>query len=107
MFNLGNVEHEVQIIVLLFSIVLLSSTNVIAVIITAERVFHLGNKEQEGQIIGGHEATPHSAPFQVALSGSPTGENQFCGGSLISLRYVLTGESNECLVILKIELTYH
>ena len=51
----------------------------------------VGNDGQEGQIIGGQEATPHSAPFQVALSRSQSGEDQFCGGSLISLRYVLTG----------------
>jgi secreted trypsin-like serine protease len=42
-------------------------------------------------IIGGEVVTPHAIPYQVALSMTPSGVGQFCGGSLISPTYVLTG----------------
>merc|ERR1719251_347949 len=40
-----------------------------------------------GRIVGGHEATPHQWPWQVALFIDNT---WFCGGSLISENYVMT-----------------
>lgn len=45
------------------------------------------------RIVGGREADPDTHPFQVGLLLADTGlnaEDQFCGGSLISDRYVLT-----------------
>jgi len=42
------------------------------------------------RIVGGVEATPHSWPWQVALlsrAGAPTA---FCGGSIVTDRYVMT-----------------
>ena len=66
-------------------------------LVKAEYFFNVGNEEQKGRILGGEEAPPHSAPFQVALSRSQSGEKQFCSGSLISLRYVLTGEFIYCI----------
>ncbi|KAJ8918116.1 hypothetical protein NQ315_011573 [Exocentrus adspersus] len=45
------------------------------------------HNDVDGRIIGGHEAQPHSRPYQVALIIN--GEN-FCSGSLISPNYVLT-----------------
>ncbi|KAJ8918113.1 hypothetical protein NQ315_011570 [Exocentrus adspersus] len=45
------------------------------------------HNDVDGRIIGGHEAQPHSRPYQVALIIN--GEN-LCSGSLISPNYVLT-----------------
>ena len=42
------------------------------------------------RIIGGAEVTPHTFPYQVALSIGSTSTNLFCSGSLISPIYVLT-----------------
>ncbi|XP_044265456.1 brachyurin-like [Tribolium madens] len=42
------------------------------------------------RIIGGHEALPHSIPFQTFLEIYNDGEAWYCGGSLISQNYVLT-----------------
>lgn len=41
----------------------------------------------KGRIIGGHDAEPHSAPWQalVQING-----NAYCGGALISQNYVVT-----------------
>merc|ERR1712183_62505 len=41
----------------------------------------------EGKIVGGHEATEHAWPWQVALF---IDDAWFCGGSIISENYVLT-----------------
>ncbi|EFA10698.1 brachyurin [Tribolium castaneum] len=42
------------------------------------------------RIIGGHEAIPHSIPYQAFLEIYADGEAYYCGGSLISQNYVLT-----------------
>ncbi|EFA10697.1 brachyurin [Tribolium castaneum] len=42
------------------------------------------------KIIGGHEATPHSIPYQAFLEVYSGSEGWYCGGSLISQNYVLT-----------------
>lgn len=42
------------------------------------------------RIINGFEVTPYSRPFQVRLSIQRTAGFYICGGSLISLNYVLT-----------------
>ena len=42
------------------------------------------------RIVGGTVAVPHSIPFQVGLTTSPSGTSPFCGGSLISASHVLT-----------------
>jgi len=46
--------------------------------------------KDNGRIVGGIEATPHSWPWQVALlsrAGAPTA---FCGGSIIAENWILT-----------------
>ncbi|CAH0546523.1 unnamed protein product [Brassicogethes aeneus] len=48
------------------------------------------------KIIGGDEAKPHSFPFMVGLI---INSNSFCGGTLISENYVLTGA--HCAVVIK------
>ncbi|XP_073846095.1 trypsin-1-like [Musca autumnalis] len=40
----------------------------------------------DGRIVGGHEVDIKDVPYQVSLQSS----NHFCGGALISKRYVLT-----------------
>ena len=44
---------------------------------------------QPSRIVGGHEATPYSLPWQVGLV-IPKSDKPFCGGTLISPRHVLT-----------------
>ena len=64
-----------------------------------------GGPFTSSRIVGGAEVTPHSFPYQVALSASPTTTNLFCGGSLISPNYVLTaahctaGRTNSSLFV--------
>lgn len=42
-------------------------------------------------IIGGQEAVPHSIPYQVFLEIYDNSQNGwYCGGSLISVNYVVT-----------------
>ncbi|XP_022090151.1 trypsin-2-like [Acanthaster planci] len=41
-------------------------------------------------IIGGHESTPNSRPYQVALYGSRSASWQFCGGTLVHKRWVVS-----------------
>merc|ERR1712121_105106 len=45
-----------------------------------------------GFIVGGYEARPHSLPWQISLQGEFFGFDMghFCGGTIISDRYVLT-----------------
>lgn len=46
---------------------------------------------RSSRIVGGEEATPGSWPWQVLLTSSSTGtSSQFCGGSLLNDRWVLT-----------------
>lgn len=54
-------------------------------------IAHLTGKTG-GRIVGGIEAAAHSWPWQVALvrPGSDHFNGQFCGGSIISNKYVLT-----------------
>ncbi|XP_049624091.1 granzyme A-like [Suncus etruscus] len=40
-----------------------------------------------GQIIGGHEVTPHSRPYMVLIK---LGKEEICGGALIEKNWVLT-----------------
>ena len=47
---------------------------------------------KEGRIVGGVEATEHAWPWQVALF---IDDAWFCGGSLVSLRHVVT--AGHCL----------
>ncbi|KAJ8982607.1 hypothetical protein NQ317_005079, partial [Molorchus minor] len=42
------------------------------------------------RIVGGHEATAHSYPFQAALYVYMTGATYFCGGTLIRQNWILT-----------------
>ncbi|XP_023312832.1 chymotrypsin BI-like, partial [Anoplophora glabripennis] len=42
------------------------------------------------RIIGGEEVSPHSYPFQVALTLYTESSAYFCGGTLISNQLVLT-----------------
>jgi len=57
-----------------------------------------GGNMNEGRIVGGVEANPHSWPWMVALMQS--GNFQFCGGSLIAPQWIMTaghcfyGETN-------------
>ncbi|XP_044735540.1 brachyurin-like [Chrysoperla carnea] len=44
----------------------------------------------EGRIVGGEEAKPHEFPHQAALLVQMGNQVGFCGGTLISKRYVLT-----------------
>ncbi|CAD7091653.1 unnamed protein product [Hermetia illucens] len=48
-------------------------------------------KSPLSRITGGNEADPHSIPYQVALQlRSGSGSSAFCGGSLISDKFVVT-----------------
>ncbi|XP_018332106.1 brachyurin-like isoform X2 [Agrilus planipennis] len=51
---------------------------------------------EDVRIVGGSEAAPNSLPYQAALSLIFNGTSGFCGGSLITRRYVLTAA--HCLV---------
>ena len=53
------------------------------------RLWMLNQLLQIFRIVGGAVVTPHSRPFQVGLT-TITGTSPFCGGTLISPRYVLT-----------------
>ncbi|XP_044735541.1 brachyurin-like [Chrysoperla carnea] len=44
----------------------------------------------EGRVVGGNEVTPHKYPHQVAILLQLGDKTAFCGGSLISKRFVLT-----------------
>ena len=45
---------------------------------------------QDSKIVGGDEVTPFSLPWQVALVGPSGGNSQFCGGTLIGPKHVLS-----------------
>ena len=45
-----------------------------------------------GRIFNGKEVIAHSLPYQVGLACDPTIKFVFCGGALITPRFVLTGE---------------
>jgi len=47
------------------------------------------------RIMGGADASPHSIPYQVALTNYHDKGVPFCGGALISTNYVLT--SAQCV----------
>ena len=57
-------------------------------------VYFLGDGKGmvERRIIGGPEVIPHSLPYHVGLSCRSNFNEAFCGGSLISPSFVLTGE---------------
>ncbi|XP_022090152.1 transmembrane protease serine 9-like [Acanthaster planci] len=42
------------------------------------------------RIVGGSESVPHSRPYQVALYDDPSGGYQYCGGTLIHQRWVVS-----------------
>ncbi|XP_022090153.1 trypsin alpha-3-like [Acanthaster planci] len=42
------------------------------------------------QIVGGYESKANSRPYQVALYDSSSGNFQFCGGTLVNSRWVVT-----------------
>ncbi len=39
-------------------------------------------------IVGGHESTPHSRPYQVAIMDK--NKSQYCGGTLVHKKWVVT-----------------
>ncbi|KAL1782929.1 transmembrane protease serine 9-like [Sigmodon hispidus] len=49
-----------------------------------------GGPVQASQIVGGHEAQPHSRPYVASLQLSRIPGSHFCGGTLIHPRFVLT-----------------
>ncbi|XP_022090308.1 trypsin alpha-3-like isoform X1 [Acanthaster planci] len=42
------------------------------------------------RIVGGSESVPHSRPYQVALYTDPSGSYQYCGGTLVHQRWVVS-----------------
>ena len=58
-----------------------------------EPICKCGKLTASKRIIEGEEVRPHSIPFQVALYLMlDDGKFLFCGGSLISPRFVVTGK---------------
>ncbi|XP_018334896.1 brachyurin-like isoform X2 [Agrilus planipennis] len=57
--------------------------------ITHRELNNLASSE-DVRIVGGNEAVPNSLPYQVALRPFYDEWTSFCGGSLITKRYVLT-----------------
>lgn len=52
---------------------------------------HFGGKSSLNErIVGGDEATPNSFPYQAGLFLHMDGGTGFCGGSVVSTRYILT-----------------
>ncbi|XP_074184200.1 mast cell protease 1A [Rhinolophus sinicus] len=49
----------------------------------------LSPKAEAGEIIGGHEAEPHSRPYMAYLK-YPSSKNSYCGGFLVREDFVLT-----------------
>ena len=45
----------------------------------------------QGRIFNGKEVVPHSLPYHVGLACEPAIKQIFCGGALITPRFVLTG----------------
>ncbi|XP_032712116.1 granzyme B-like [Lontra canadensis] len=52
--------------------------------------FHLPSGAQAGEIIGGHEAKPHSRPYMAYLSIGNQNTGKKCGGFLVHKKFVLT-----------------
>ncbi|XP_012368750.1 granzyme B-like [Octodon degus] len=52
--------------------------------------FSLLHKTKTGEIIGGHEAKPHSRPYMAFVEFRYTGVYEICGGILIHENFVLT-----------------
>ncbi|XP_055350657.1 suppressor of tumorigenicity 14 protein-like [Paramacrobiotus metropolitanus] len=52
-------------------------------------VAHFPMHSESARIIGGIEANPYSVPWQVAMLRA-AGNSQFCGGTIISNRWILT-----------------
>ncbi|XP_068599606.1 granzyme G [Brachionichthys hirsutus] len=51
----------------------------------------LDGRVQAGEIIGGHEAVPHSRPYMVLIRRNIQGKpSKYCGGFLLSKGFVLT-----------------
>lgn len=50
----------------------------------------LAKTSNQQRIVGGNEATPNSIPYQVGLFMIFPDGTGFCGGSILSNRYVLT-----------------
>ncbi|XP_044216554.1 granzyme G-like [Thunnus albacares] len=51
----------------------------------------LDDQVHTGEIIGGHEAVPHSRPYMVLLEGkTPSGKKKHCGGFLLNEDFVMT-----------------
>ncbi|XP_018332116.1 brachyurin-like isoform X2 [Agrilus planipennis] len=82
-------------------------------IITAHETSHTGLKQfpppEDIRIVGGNEAVPNTFPYQVALTRTNDESYLFCGGSLITRRYVLTAAHclNDGLVSLVVILGAH
>ncbi|XP_022380554.1 granzyme B-like isoform X2 [Enhydra lutris kenyoni] len=52
--------------------------------------FRLPSGAQAGEIIGGHEAKPHSRPYMAYLSIRNQNNGKKCGGFLVHKKFVLT-----------------
>src|SRR5262245_29206453 len=55
------------------------------------------NKQATLGITGGHYASPGDWPFIVALFASATPNRNFCGGTLVSDRWIVT--ASHCVVL--------
>ncbi|XP_025835883.1 brachyurin-like [Agrilus planipennis] len=82
--------REIGLIFIIFSLVTAHVTRDWSNIIPAPAVPDLFASSEEVKIVGGNEAARNSLPYQVALILNHNKGGYFCGGSLITKRYVLT-----------------
>ncbi|XP_025836154.1 brachyurin-like [Agrilus planipennis] len=92
---------EVVLIFITLSLVTAHVTRDWSKILPSRETVHRGYNQLESsedtRIVGGSEAVPNSIPYQAALRlFYDDGSTNFCGGSLITKRYVLTAA--HCLV---------
>ncbi|XP_025836673.1 brachyurin-like isoform X2 [Agrilus planipennis] len=79
--------EKIVLIFITFSLVTAYVTRDLSEIPTELRQLPLSD---DVRIVGGNEAAPNSLPYQVALNLIFESGRSFCGGSLITRRYVLT-----------------
>ncbi|XP_053178378.1 granzyme B(G,H)-like [Scomber japonicus] len=53
-------------------------------------VLTLDDQVHAGEVIGGHEAKPHSRPYMVLLEGKHNNKEKYCGGFLLNEDFVMT-----------------